>query len=65
LTFKDLNKRVGINQSLNQTNLFDRLQNRPFWIWDIKEHKQEDNGKTFREKTMLSSFFGLAVIECD
>jgi hypothetical protein len=43
LTFKDLKKRVGINQSLqNQTKLFERLQNKPFWIWDIKEHKQED-----------------------
>ena len=43
MTFKDLKKRVGINQSLqNQTKLFERLQNKPFWIWDIKEHKQED-----------------------
>jgi hypothetical protein len=22
--------------------LFERLQNKPFWIWDVQKHKQED-----------------------
>ena len=22
--------------------MFDRLCNKPFWIWDVEEHKQED-----------------------
>jgi hypothetical protein len=25
-----------------QSRLFERLQNKPFWIWNIDEHKQED-----------------------
>jgi hypothetical protein len=41
MTFKDLKKRISsINQQ--QTQSFDKLQNKLFWIWDIEEHKQED-----------------------
>jgi len=25
-----------------QSQLFQRLQNKPFWIWNIAEHKQDD-----------------------
>jgi hypothetical protein len=25
-----------------QSKLFERLQNKPFWIWNVDEHKQED-----------------------
>ena len=25
-----------------QSNLFERLQAKPFWIWDIQQHKLED-----------------------
>jgi hypothetical protein len=25
-----------------QSTSFERLQNKPFWIWNISEHKQED-----------------------
>jgi hypothetical protein len=42
LTFKDLRKRVTLESAQEQCRLFDRLQNKPFWIWDIEEHKQED-----------------------
>jgi hypothetical protein len=42
LTFKDLRKRVTLKSAQEQCRLFDRLQNKPFWIWDIEEHKQED-----------------------
>jgi hypothetical protein len=42
LTFKDLRKTVTLKSAQEQCRLFDRLQNKPFWIWDIDEHKQED-----------------------
>jgi hypothetical protein len=25
-----------------QSKLFERLQNKPFWIWNIEKHKRED-----------------------
>jgi hypothetical protein len=43
MTFKDLKKRISSsNQQQQQTQSFDKLQNKPFWIWNIEEHKQED-----------------------
>ncbi|MFL6433791.1 MAG: hypothetical protein ACJ71O_08670 [Nitrososphaeraceae archaeon] len=44
MTFEDLKKRVVSEtaQQQQQSKLFDRLQNKPFWIWNIAEHKQED-----------------------
>jgi hypothetical protein len=42
MTFKDLKKRISSSVSQQQTQFFDKLQNKPFWIWDIEEHKQED-----------------------
>ena len=44
MTFKDLKKRIisSLNQQQQQTQSFDKLQNKPFWIWNIEEHKQED-----------------------
>ena len=43
MTFKDLKKRI-INSSnqQQQTQYFHKLQNKPFWIWNIQEHKPED-----------------------
>jgi hypothetical protein len=41
MTFKDLKKRI-INSSNQQQQSFDILQNKPFWIWNIEEHKLED-----------------------
>jgi hypothetical protein len=42
--FKDLQKLVVHSQRQENTakELFQRLQDKPFWIWDIAEHKQED-----------------------
>ncbi len=40
MTFKDLKRIISSNQQ--QTQSFDKLQNKPFWIWNIEEHKQED-----------------------
>jgi hypothetical protein len=43
LTFKDLRKRVTLEAtSQQQFNLFERLHNKPFWIWNINDHKRED-----------------------
>ena len=41
--FKDLQKLVSAQQQEKARNeLFDRLINKPFWIWDKEQHKQED-----------------------
>jgi hypothetical protein len=42
LTFKDLKKRVSLEITQQQCKLFERLLNKPFWIWDVDEHKRED-----------------------
>ncbi|HEY9386646.1 MAG TPA: hypothetical protein VIP70_06375 [Nitrososphaeraceae archaeon] len=43
MTFKDLQKLVQSESgSKEQNELFERLKNKPFWIWNIQEHKQED-----------------------
>ena len=43
MTFKDLKKRVSsLEITQEQYRLFERLQNKPFWIWNIEEHKHED-----------------------
>jgi hypothetical protein len=41
IVFKDLHKLVSQSQQ-QQFSLFERLRNKPFWIWNIEEHKQED-----------------------
>ena len=41
LTFKDLKKRVSL-EAAQQTKLFERLLDKPFWIWNTDEHKRED-----------------------
>ena len=43
IVFKDLHKLVSHSQRENtRKELFQRLQNKRFWIWNIEEHKQED-----------------------
>jgi hypothetical protein len=43
VTFKDLKKRLCLETTTNQQDrLFDRLENKAFWIWNIQEHKQQD-----------------------
>jgi hypothetical protein len=42
VTFKDLKKRVSLELLHQQFWLIERLQNKPFWIWNVEEHKQED-----------------------
>ena len=41
--FKDLQKLVSQQQQEKARNdLHDRLINKPFWVWDKEQHKQED-----------------------
>jgi hypothetical protein len=42
LTFKDLKKKVSLELTQQPSRLFATLQNKPFWIWNIEEHKLED-----------------------
>jgi hypothetical protein len=43
LTFKDLKKRVTLETAVQQqSKISDRLCNKPFWIWDVKEHRLQD-----------------------
>jgi hypothetical protein len=42
LTFKELKKRVTLEAPQQQSRLFDRLQNKSFWIWNVEQHKLED-----------------------
>jgi hypothetical protein len=43
ILFKDLHKLVAVQrQDSTSKELFQRLQNKPFWIWDKQQHKQED-----------------------
>jgi hypothetical protein len=45
LTFKDLKKRVSLETATiiqQQSKTLERLHNKPFWIWNIEEHRQED-----------------------
>jgi hypothetical protein len=38
----DLKKRATLETTQQQTKLFESLLNKPFWIWDVEEHKAED-----------------------
>ena len=42
MTFKDLKKRISLETIQQQFKPFEGLQNKPFWIWNDAEHKQED-----------------------
>jgi hypothetical protein len=43
VTFKDLKKRVSLVEATAQeSKILERLRNKPFWIWNVEEHKQED-----------------------
>ena len=43
IVFKDLQKLVSQQQrEKTAKELFQRLQGKPFWIWDKQQHKEED-----------------------
>ena len=44
-------EKSSLEVTQEQTRLFERLQNQPFWIWNIEEHKRDDimtNGECCR-----------------
>jgi hypothetical protein len=42
VTFKDLRKIVSLEAATQQQfRLSEILKDKPFWIWDIKENKQD------------------------
>jgi hypothetical protein len=44
VTFKDLKKRLSLETTITangQHILFERLRNKPYWFWNIEEHKSE------------------------
>jgi hypothetical protein len=42
VTFRDLQKLVQSQSGPEQSQLLQRLRHKLFWIWDTKQHKQED-----------------------
>jgi hypothetical protein len=42
VTFKDLQKLVQSQSGIEQNKLIQRLKDKPFWIWNQKQHKRED-----------------------
>jgi hypothetical protein len=42
MTFKDLQKLVQSQSGPEQSQLLQRLRDKPFWIWDQSKHKEED-----------------------
>jgi hypothetical protein len=42
VTFKDLKKRLNLETVQQQSRLAERLQHKPFWIWNTQLHKQKD-----------------------
>ena len=42
MAFKDLQKLVQSLSGPEQSHLLDRLKDKPFWIWDKLQHRQED-----------------------
>ena len=45
MTFKELQKLIHYRQSesnSDKTRFFNRLKHKPFWIWNVEQHKAED-----------------------
>ncbi|HJR49165.1 MAG TPA: hypothetical protein VJ799_13485 [Nitrososphaeraceae archaeon] len=42
MTFKDLQKLVQAQSGPEQSQLSQRLRDKPFWIWDQQQHRQKD-----------------------
>ena len=43
MTFKELQRLVqSLQSNPEQSRLLDRLRDKPFWVWSIEEHKQQD-----------------------
>jgi hypothetical protein len=42
VTFKDLQKLVHSQSGPERSHLLQKLKDKPFWIWNQKQHRQED-----------------------
>jgi hypothetical protein len=42
VTFKDLRKRLTLEAIKQESKILRLFPDKPFWIWNIEEHKQED-----------------------
>lgn len=42
VTLKDPKKLVQSQSSLEQSQLSQKLKDKPFWVWDQQQHKRED-----------------------
>ena len=42
MTFKDLQKLVQSQSGPEESQLLERLRDKPFWIWNQQQHRQED-----------------------
>jgi hypothetical protein len=42
VTFKYFKRKISLEITQEQSKLFERLKNKPFWIWNKQQHKQED-----------------------
>ena len=65
MTFKDLRKRIT-SSSQQQTQSFDKLQNKPFWIWVIirdYEYNYHVEGKNWMLHTVGQKIYDLIVVD--
>jgi hypothetical protein len=42
VTFRDLQRLVQSHSGPEQSQLLQKLNDKPFWIWDKQQHRQED-----------------------
>jgi hypothetical protein len=55
IVFKDLQKLVSAQQrESTRKELFQRLQSKPFWIWNVEQHKQDPTADNQRELSFPS-----------
>jgi hypothetical protein len=63
MMFKDFKKLLSQQQQQEHAGvrgeLFRRLQNKPFWIWDIEEHKRQHADTTKRGDCCFNHIIGL------
>jgi hypothetical protein len=64
MTFKDLQKLIHHRQSesnTDQTRFFNRLKDKPFWIWNVELHKTE--GRRTEGDCCFNHIIGLPIKE--
>lgn len=58
MTFKDLKKRISL-ETFGRHILFERVQDKPFWFWNLEQHKAVttvvDDGNRFVNDNRASS----------